>query len=456
MQIDPWSSQQFADYDRLREEFGLESFRPIVDRLDDPPPLLRRGIVFAHRGFAPVQRAIEYGEDWAVMTGLMPSGRMHFGHKMVLDQVRYFQELGADIVIGVADLEAYATRGMDLDEGQRVATDEYAKNYLALGLNPDTAQVYFQSKRSTVQRLAMILGDRVNLSKFEALYGFDGEASMSHLMAPLVQAADILHTQLPKHGGARPVLVPVGVDQDPHIRLARDLAEATRLFSLKDTEDGLGVFVKATEDDRNLERVARRNSVDEDAIVEHLLDQAQATLEELGFADFTQNVGYRALYVHGASLEDRDAVDVPLARLEQELGELGFIAPAATYHRFITGLDGDKMSSSTPESAIFLTDSIEDAQDKLNRSKTGGRATAAEQREKGANPYICPVFEMYMYHLVGDDEELEDLERWCSEGEMLCGECKGIAKDKVEILLQRHHERLEKAGDQLDALVRED
>lgn len=456
MQIDPWSSHQFADYDRLREEFGLESFEEIVGTLPDPPALFRRGIVFAHRGFQAIQRAIRFGEDWGVMTGLMPSGQMHFGHKMVLDQVKYFQDVGADISVGVADLEAYATRGIDLEEGRELAIEEYATNYLALGLDPEDAQVYFQSKRSAVQKLAFLLADRVNLSKMQALYGFGGETSMSHMLSPLVQAADILHPQLPEYGGARPILVPVGVDQDPHIRLTRDLAEATRLFSIKETDEGLGIFVKAEEQEANLHRVARREGIAEEDVVEHLIDRAADVLEELGFHDRERNVPYRALYARGAVPSDRWVIDVPLAELEQELGELGFVAPASTYHRFMSGLTGDKMSSSKPDTAIFLSDSEEEAIDKINRAKTGGRPTAAEQRELGADPYSCPIFELYMYHLMPDDADLEDIETRCSGGEILCGECKGIAKDRARAFVDEHTRRRKQAEAEIDQLVRED
>ena len=47
-------------------------------------------------------------------------------------------------------------------------------------------------------------------------------------MSALFQAGDILMPQLPELGGPKPVLVPVGADQDPHIRLARDLAARNR------------------------------------------------------------------------------------------------------------------------------------------------------------------------------------------------------------------------------------
>jgi tryptophanyl-tRNA synthetase len=55
----------------------------------------------------------------------------------------------------------------------------------------------------------------------KAIYG---ERQIGLYMAALFQAGDILMPQLPELGGPKPVLVPVGADQDPHIRLARDLA----------------------------------------------------------------------------------------------------------------------------------------------------------------------------------------------------------------------------------------
>ena len=55
----------------------------------------------------------------------------------------------------------------------------------------------------------------------KAIYG---ERQIGLYMSALIQAGDILMPQLPEFGGPRPVLVPVGADQDPHIRLTRDLA----------------------------------------------------------------------------------------------------------------------------------------------------------------------------------------------------------------------------------------
>ncbi len=409
--VDPWGSDSVTDYDRLQAEFGIEPFKA-ARNLPDPPRIFRRGVVFGHRGFDRVERAIREDEPWTVMTGLMPSGPMHLGHKMVIDQVRYYQELGADVVIGVADLEAYWTRGYSLEEARELALEEYVRNYIALGLDEDRTRVYFQSENRAVQDLARDLAKHVNFSTFESIYGFGSETNMGHMMAPLIQVGDILHVQLEEFGGPRPTVVPVGVDQDPHIRLTRDLAAATRLFSVKTTEEkGVGVFVKPDEN------------------VEPLLEAARARLEDEGFLEMEMNVGYKALYVQGASRSDVGRIDEALAAMEPDHGGPGFIAPSATYHRFMTGLTGGKMSSSEPESAIFLGDSPEEGVAKVNHALTGGRPTAEEQRRLGADPDSCMVYELFVYHMVDDDEELQRIYDESKSGDRLCGHCKGLARE---------------------------
>ena len=159
--IDPWSSEQSTDYARIRDQFGLESID--ISRIPNPSMLHRRGIIFAHRDLDVVTGCMERSDPFGVLTGLMPSGRMHLGHSMVIEQVRWFQEQGADITVTVADLEALATRGTSLEEGRLIALKEYVHNYAALDLNPKTTNVYFQSDRHEVQRLSFTLGRRTNL-----------------------------------------------------------------------------------------------------------------------------------------------------------------------------------------------------------------------------------------------------------------------------------------------------
>ena len=138
----------------------------------------------------------------------------------------------------MADLESLATRGVSLDNGRKIALEQYVSNYAAMGLDPDKTQVYFQSTRPEVQRLGFRLGRRTNLSELGAIYGFEGDTNLAHVQAPLVQVGDIVHPMLNEYGGIRPIVVPVGVDQDPHIRLTRDIVFKTQWFNLKQQKTG--------------------------------------------------------------------------------------------------------------------------------------------------------------------------------------------------------------------------
>ena len=80
--------------------------------------------------------------------------------------------------------------------------------------------------------MAWRLGRKLNWSQMTATYGFNESTNMSHVQAPLIQVGDILHVQLGMHGGPKPTIVPVGVDQDPHIRLTRDVAKRHRQYSI--------------------------------------------------------------------------------------------------------------------------------------------------------------------------------------------------------------------------------
>lgn len=445
MKIDPWGSSQFQDYARLRDEFGIAAFGPQEwGAFRVPHMLFRRGVVFGHRDFERIQDAVKGHDPWSVMTGFMPSGDLHMGHKMLFDQLTAHQAEGADLHLCLADFEAIAARGFTPEKAERIALDQYVHNALALGLKPDRAEFYYQTKRHRVTSLSHRFAQKVNWSQLSALYGFSGETSLAHAMAPLVQAADILHPQQDALG-PRPVLVPVGVDQDPHVRLTRDIAQDHRLFSLQETKEGdLGIFVKVDE---------RAGAEGLAADVKGLLDLAEATLRDQGYGELKRNDPYKALYVRKAGKSDTRRIDLALAKAERKRGGLGLLRPAATFHRFQTGLTGGKMSSSKPETSIYLTESADSATKKVKSSVTGGRATAEEQRRIGAEPEKCPVYEMYLYHLAKDDNHLQAVYDECRTGKRLCGGCKSEAIGLLGEMLRQHKEKRDETAHLVKAVV---
>ena len=433
LKIDPWSATDYSDYTHLREQFGIQEFKKEHWKaLPHPPLLLRRGIVFGQRDFYRVTQAIHNKKKWAMMTGLMPSGKMHLGHKMVIDQVIYYQSLGADVFIGIADIEAYATRGYTLSEAKKVALDEYITSYIALGLQP--CKIYFQSQQKEVTDLGYILGKKTNWSELTAIYGFTGATNMAHVFAPLIQCGDILHVQMKEYGGPRPTLVPVGVDQDPHIRFTRDIAQSHRLYNVTVAKDGKpGIFVKGKKDS------------------EKLLDKAQEVVQKKGYS-IKRITKYNTLYIQDKNI-DMDAIDRELAKIEQEYGGYGFILPSSTYHRFMTGLTGEKMSSSKPQTAIFLTDKPDEAQKKIQSAKTGGAISLAEQRKHGGNPNKCVVYELFFYHLLPDDKHLTEIYKKCRNGEQRCGDCKKLAIEMITKFLEELARKRKESKDKLEEYI---
>ena len=446
--IDPWSSEVSTDYDRIIQQFGLETV-PFAE-IPNPSMHHRRDIIFAHRDLGNILQAHSRGEPFGVMTGLMPSGQMHLGHKMVIDQVRWFQEQGADVTIAVADLEANATRGYSLAECRKVALEEYVANYVAMGLDPAKTNIYFQSTRPIVQRMGFTLGKRTNLSEFEAIYGFQGDTNLAHVQAPLVQAGDILHPQLEEYGGLRPIVVPVGVDQDPHLRLCRGLAGKTNWFNVNDRKNG-GLRITVSVMDENQAIVAQDKTTTK-AVFARIVD----SLKGLGYGDIMADANHGIVDLPAATSKDRYLIRMALLTLERSMGGPGLLQPSSTYHRFAVGMTGGKMSSSMPETTIFLNEDLKKMEKKFKRSFSGGQSTVEEHRRLGGNPEIDVAFQYLRFFFEEDDAALEEIRRGYVAGDILSGELKMMTIEKAAAWLTELGEMREQNAHLVSEFIADD
>lgn len=232
--VTPWEIKGNINYDKLMKDFGISPLSNLPKQFQKEP-LFRRGIVYGHRDFGRIVKAIQDKEKFVMMTGLMPSGKFHFGHAMVAQQFIFYQSLGAKIYITAADIEAYNTRNPNTEELKKTAIEEYLTNYIAMGLKTKNLDFYFQSNRSkegkksnAYYRLANQVARHVTFSEVKAIYG---DITPGKLSSALLQASDMLHPQLEEFEGKVPIIVPVGSDQDPHIKLARDIAKRIKLHN---------------------------------------------------------------------------------------------------------------------------------------------------------------------------------------------------------------------------------
>ncbi|ADB57643.1 tryptophan--tRNA ligase [Archaeoglobus profundus] len=405
--ITPWEVEGVVDYERLMREFGIRPFSEILDKIPNPHPLMRRGVIFGHRDYERIVDAMKKGEEWAVMSGFMPSGLPHLGHKMTMDEIVWHQNMGGKAFMCIADMEARFVRGLSVEKTRELG-ELYIRSIIALGLKSDNCLIYYQSANRYVKDLAIELSSETNFSELRAVYGFNPETSLIKMFIPMIQAGDILHPQLKDFGGFKPVVVPVGADQDPHLRLTRDLANRICIFSFERIEGG--VRVRSRKGENYLEK-----------------------LKDLNF-------DLKAYEGHVDIFGDPEEIEKAVRNLEMELGGYAFIPPSSTYHKFTTGLRGGKMSSSKPESYISLFDKPEEGAKKVMRALTGGRATVEEQRRLGGEPDRCVVFELYTYHFA-DDKMLEEIRRDCEDGNLLCGQCKKQLAEIVKEFLKEFQEK---------------
>jgi tryptophanyl-tRNA synthetase len=482
--LDPWGSATVADYRKLFEEFGIEEFDEVLPEVPDPHYLMRRGVIFGHRDYRRVVDAMVNDEPFAALSGFMPTGDPHIGHKLVFDEIIWHQQRGGDAYALIADLEAHSARGMTWD-----GIDEHARDYLlsllALGFDPEEGELYRQSGDREVQDLAFELGSEANFSELENIYGFSGETSVSHMQSVVTQMADILYPQLEE---PKPTVIPVGPDQDPHVRLARDLAARMGYFGVTKA------YASFEADDEERELLAAAHAalsadVGEDEVVrcedaadwivdemapDDARDSVTKKLREAGKEPLRPRVRFldrnateeafealidavegekRVFDEHVDSFDlCREAAEDLAREVELDHGGYGFVAPSSIYHRFMTGLTGGKMSSSVPASHISLLDDPEDGYDKVKAATTGGRETAEKHRELGGRADECPVYELYAYLLAGDDDEFaKEVYDECVGGERLCGDCKEQAARLMREFLAEHQEKREEVEELLAA-----
>lgn len=247
MKVTPWEVEGDVDYNKLIKEFGINPM-PKLPSVFNENILFKRKIVFAQRDFDRILSAIKNKKKFVMMTGLMPSGKFHLGHAILAQQMIFYQKLGAKIYIAAADLEAYNTRQKSLEELRKIAIEQYLKNYIAIGLNPKNCDFYFQSERSkeykksnAYYRLASNFSRYATFNEFKAVYG---EISPGKMNASLLQASDMFHSQLPEfEGNPLPVLIPVGSDQDPHIRLARGIGSRYKDYKFMQLSSSYHIFL---------------------------------------------------------------------------------------------------------------------------------------------------------------------------------------------------------------------
>ena len=126
--------------------------------------------------------------------------------------------------------------------------------------------------------------------------------------------------------------------------------------------------------------------------------------------------------------------------------KLGFKKPAQIHGKFLPSLKGKgKMSSSKPETSVYLSDDPSTIKKKIWNAFTGGQATIKEQKEKGGKPEVCSIYSYFYYMFELDDKKMKEIYMECITGRRTCGDCKQELADKVINFINNHQKKRKKS-----------
>jgi tryptophanyl-tRNA synthetase len=226
--VTPWEVSGEIDYERLMRNFGTT---PIDDALlqrlagyGEVHPMLRRGVFYCHRDLNQLLDRFDRGERFFLYTGRGPSGSTHLGHLMPWIFTKWLQDtFRVPLLFQMTDDEKFLFKDLSLDETRRLSHDN-ALDFAALGFDPELTEIILDTENiRPLYPIALKVAKKVTFSTARAVFGFDNSSNIGAIFFTTIQAAPaFLPTE--QTGVQTPCLIPCGIDQDPHFRVARDVA----------------------------------------------------------------------------------------------------------------------------------------------------------------------------------------------------------------------------------------
>ncbi|MBI4226324.1 tryptophan--tRNA ligase [Candidatus Roizmanbacteria bacterium] len=178
---------------------------------------------------ALIMTETKYSGKKRVLSGIRATGRLHLGN--YLGAVKGMLELQNnpeyETLYMVADVHTITTP-FTIEE-LRKNRREVIIDYLAAGLDPEKSVIFQQSEVAQHIELAFYFSSVATIARMQHLPTFKekvklhpGHSTMALLNYPILMASDILIYKAS--------LVPVGIDQEPHLEVAREIARKMNQF----------------------------------------------------------------------------------------------------------------------------------------------------------------------------------------------------------------------------------
>ncbi len=232
VKVTPWDVKGIVtdkEYQRLMKEFGINPLtKQLLERTKKHTKqlhfMLRRGIFFSHRDFDWILREYEKGNKFFLYTGRAPSGPIHIGHLLPWMLCKWLQDkFNVEMWFQFPDEEKFLFRpDLNFEEAQKWLKENML-DVIALGFNPNKTHFIIDTKHASLMyKEACKVAKKITFSTAKAVFGFTNETNVGSIFYTSMQAVPAFLPSIIK-GKNIPCLIPLGFDQDPHFRVARDI-----------------------------------------------------------------------------------------------------------------------------------------------------------------------------------------------------------------------------------------
>ncbi len=226
--VTPWEVSGNVDYNRLVREFGIAKIdQKLLNRIKkhtkELHPMLRRGIFFAHRDLNWILDEYEKGNKFFLYTGCGPSGPLHLGHLQTWIFTKWLQDkFGVELWFQFTDDEKFLFKKKSYEEIQKWTYDNML-DVIALGFNPKKTHFLIDTKHANLMYPEAIkVAKRITFSMVRSSFGFNESTNTGAIFYTAMQAVPAFLPSIIKKKKI-PCLIPLGIDQDAHFRLTRDI-----------------------------------------------------------------------------------------------------------------------------------------------------------------------------------------------------------------------------------------
>ncbi len=229
LEVTPWKVSGEIDYEKLIKEFGVKRLNDnLLSRIKKHTKelhlFLRRNVFFAHRDLDWLLDEYEKGNKFFLYTGRSPSGPVHLGHLLPWILCKWLQDkFGVEMWFQFPDEEKFLFKQNLKFEDVQKYLYENMLDVIALGFDPKKTHFLIDTKNANIMYPeACKVAKKITFSTVKASFGLNDSSNIGSIFYTSMQAVPAFLPCVLK-GKKIPCLIPLGIDQDTHFRVSRDV-----------------------------------------------------------------------------------------------------------------------------------------------------------------------------------------------------------------------------------------